>query len=196
MPVAADIYQAVLPDMFRASWAACKAAVPELLTHPEVLAFGDRYAELIPTMMPGIDQPRTWVHGDLRADNLMFDADGTPTMLDFQIMGQSVGTYDVAYLMSQSVPVETRRNHEDTIVRAYHQQLLDSGVTDYSWEQCWEDYRLCLAFCLIYPVTGYDKLDELNDRGKTLIDTMLERSVQAIIDTEAYALLPATGGTT
>lgn len=193
LPITADIYPLVLPDLFRSGWAAATEHMGEHLTDESVRGFGDRYAELLPWMLQRVAEPMTWVHGDLRADNLFFATDGSPTIIDFQIMGQSVGVYDCAYLMSQSVPIEVRREHEGRIVRAYHQTLLDGGVPDYSFEQCWDDYRVCLAFCLIYPVSAYDRLGELgNERGRELVDAMFLRSVAAISDTTAYELLPTS----
>ena len=193
LPITADIYPLVLPDLFRSAWAATVEHMGEHLGDDGIRSFGDRYAEQLPWMLERVAEPMTWVHGDLRADNLFFATDGSPTIIDFQIMGQSVGVYDCAYLLSQSVPIDVRREHEDRIVRAYHQTLLDGGVAGYSFEQCWDDYRICLAFCLIYPVTAYDRLSELgNERGRELIDAMFLRSIAAISDTTAYELVPTS----
>ncbi len=51
------------------------------------------------------------------------------------------GTRDVAYLLSQSMPIELRRLHESELVGLWHRTLVDEGVTGYSAGQAWEDYR-------------------------------------------------------
>merc|ERR1711920_879455 len=34
---------------------------------------------------------------------------------------------------------EERREREKTVVKAYHEALVERGV-EYAWEQCWEDF--------------------------------------------------------
>jgi hypothetical protein len=41
---------------------------------------------------------------------------------------------------------------EQPLVRAYHQRLLAHGVSDYTWKQCWLDYRMAAIFNLFWPV--------------------------------------------
>ena len=48
---------------------------------------------------------------------------------------------DAAYFLGGALPVEERRAHEESLLRAYHDELLAQGVAGFSWEQCWEEYR-------------------------------------------------------
>ena len=47
-------------------------------------------------------------------------------------------------------PIETRRELERPLLRHYLQTITQRGVTGYSWQQLYEDYRLCVA--LMVPV--------------------------------------------
>jgi aminoglycoside/choline kinase family phosphotransferase len=134
--------------------------------------------------------PRTICHGDYRLDNLFFGGPAAPlAVIDWQIAVRSVGTYDVGYLMSQSVHPDVRRREEMSILRAYHQMLVERGVQGYSFDDCLTDYRWTLLFCFCYPVMGGGLGDLSNERGYALAKTMMERSAAAIMDWEAWKLL-------
>lgn len=77
------------------------------------------------------------------------------------------------------------------VLRAYHQKLLEHGVTDYSFDQCFDDYRISAMFCLVYPVISGGTLDLANERGVELVQAMLDRSVATILDLDCDELIPA-----
>jgi hypothetical protein len=136
--------------------------------------------------------PATVCHGDFRLDNLFFhDGQGELplTVIDWQIAIRSTGTYDVGYMMSQSVNVDVRRAHERDILKLYHEALTARGVQGYSFDQCLEDYRWALLFCFAYPVMGGGLTDLTNERGYALAETMMNRSATAILDWDAGALI-------
>ena len=67
--------------------------------------------------MPGLlddlaTEPTTMVHGDWRADNLLFEPDGSVAALDFQLIGTGRGTYDLAYFVTQSLDRADAAAHE------------------------------------------------------------------------------------
>jgi hypothetical protein len=161
---------------------------------PEILQIGERLRSRLVTMLKEFDgPPRTLVHGDYRLDNMFFgsqDADAL-TVADWQICIRSRGTYDTGYFMSQSVPPEQRRASEMDILRTYHETLLENGATGYGFDQCLEDYRRTVLFCLVYPVISGGTYDLSNRRAMELVGTMLERCVSAITDLNAGELLPA-----
>lgn len=136
--------------------------------------------------------PETLCHGDLRLDNVFWgspDGSAPLTLVDWQIAVRARGPYDIGYFMSQSVDPEVRRAHERDIVRAYHETLLEHGVQGYAWEQCWEDYRMTVMWCLTYPVVAAGSIDLANERGVELAKAMLHRSLSAIRDLRAYEVL-------
>ena len=134
------------------------------------------------------EQPITLLHGDHRLDNLFF-GENDVAMLDWQITGAGRGPYDVAYFLSQSLVPAERKETERDLVAAYHQALIESGVNGYSFDDCWEDYRLATLFVSVYPLNA-GALDLVNDRAVALFRTMLERSVSAIVDLDALDLMP------
>ena len=135
--------------------------------------------------------PRTVCHGDVRLDNLFFGpGDATPTFIDWQIAGRGVGTFDLAYFMSQSLDPDVRRAAEREILARYHAGLLARGVRGYDFAQCLIDYRRAVLFCFVYPVIGGGLGDVANERGHALARVMAERSATAILDWNAAELLP------
>ncbi|MGE3073175.1 MAG: phosphotransferase [Dehalococcoidia bacterium] len=152
--------------------------------------------DLLPRMNPIQDAlataPQTLCHGDLRLDNVFWgspDGSSPVTLIDWQISGKGRGPYDIAYFMSQSVEPSVRAAIEKDLVRQYHVTLQANGVTGYSFENCWDDYRLSVMFCLAYPVVAGGSIDLANERGLELATKMLNRSLSAIMDLKAYEVL-------
>jgi len=92
--------------------------------------------------------PLTLCHGDVHLDNIFFHErfPGGCALVDFGNMHLGQGLSDVAFFLATNVPIDTRRQHEEGLLRAYHQSLLEHGVAEesYPWERCWLDYRLQL----------------------------------------------------
>ena len=84
---------------------------------------------------------------------------------------------------------EDRRAHERALLERYHSGLIAGGVADYSFDDLFDDYRMILVGQLTIPVIG-QSMDPGNDRGRKLMDTMVERSFIAIDDHDAGRFLP------
>jgi hypothetical protein len=83
------------------------------------------------------------VHGDYRLDNLMFPEHGDGVVaLDWQTLAIGPPGRDLAYFLATSVLVDDRRAHESALVAEYLDELRRLGVEDYSFDQCFADYRL------------------------------------------------------
>lgn len=126
---------------------------------------------------------RTFIHGDYRLDNIVYrSVNGKidSTVLDWQLSGLAPSMWDIAYFMCQSLKADLCREIERDLIRLYHDRLLAAGVENYSHEECWNDYRIWILFCLIYPVAVCGTLDLANDRGNQLATVMLERNVSAV----------------
>jgi hypothetical protein len=74
-------------------------------------------------------------------------------------------------------------------LRDYHQILLDEGAKNYSFDQCLEDYRLNLLITMITPIAICGTLDAGNDRGMSLGEVILVRSLDALEVMECADLL-------
>ncbi|MEI6200406.1 MAG: phosphotransferase [Enhydrobacter sp.] len=136
---------------------------------------------------------RTFVHGDYRADNLLFGPalgeDGIAAV-DWQISGRGGPLYDVAYLICNSVPTEYRHKAEQALLRRYHDTLLRMGVTGFSFDDCWQAYRfavLCGLFAAIFTTGG---MDTGNRRGLEMVRAAVRRVDAAVSELQAGDLLP------
>ncbi|MFV0526401.1 MAG: phosphotransferase [Acidimicrobiales bacterium] len=182
------LYRAVLPGVFEASWGPTKAHAGDLLS-PEVIAYGDRFAEHLPFLLTELGGPSpTFLHGDFRGDNMMLDG-ADLALVDFQISGIGRGPFDIGYLMSQSVKSDLRRQIEETVLDTYVNSLAQAGV-ELDRDEAGRLYRLSLVLCIIYATTSFQAWDAFGDRQHELMRTMLRRSSRAIDETGGLSLLP------
>jgi ecdysteroid kinase len=102
----------------------------------------------------------TLIHGDTNLTNILVPMVGECPIyvLDRQPFDWSLttwlGVYDLAYPMVLGWDVEIRRRFEKPILEHYHKQLLKHGVSGYSWEQLFYDYRLS-AVIGVYVATEW-----------------------------------------
>ena len=162
---------------------------------PELADVCKRFGKSIRKIMNTLakDGPRTIAHGDFRLDNLFFASKqgGAPfAVIDWQISGKAGGIFDIAYFVCGTLPVAERRAAEPDLVKLYHDTLVGRGVMDYSFDQCWEDYRLSTLFLLIPSVIPLGSLHLGNDRGVQLFTTISKRTLAAITDLKSADLLP------
>jgi len=106
------------------------------------------------------DNGFTLVHGDTGEKNILVPRSGDRPIyiIDRQPFDWSLttwlGVYDLAYAIVLDWEVETRRNLETPVLKRYHDQLVSHGVNGYTWEQLYDDYRLCAAMG-VYVATEY-----------------------------------------
>ena len=153
----------------------------------------ERYLAAAPRMFEWMaTSPLTVVHGDFRMDNLFFAAAAGQEPLvaiDWQGCLRGRAAQDIGYFMSGSIPIELRRAHERELIGVWHRQLVANGVTGYSAEDAWEDYRRGVLYVWIIAVVIAGTLDPTNERGHRWMSEMLARSVAAIDDLGLIELL-------
>ncbi|MCO5191508.1 MAG: hypothetical protein M9918_25365 [Anaerolineae bacterium] len=102
----------------------------------------------------------TIIHGDANALNILVPRVGTQPIyiIDRQPFDWSLtiwlGVYDLAYLMVLWWESDVRHALEEPVLRHYHAHLRTNGITDYSWSQLWDDYRLAVVQC-VYVATEW-----------------------------------------
>lgn len=137
------------------------------------------------------DGPVTFCHYDLRPDNILFappsDPDGI-CLLDWQLAVRHRGTFDIAYYLGQNVAPSFRRAHEQPLLRRYHDALIGLGVTGYSFDRCWDDYR-CSMLMHVVSATQLAVLDGGNARGQQLLDAMVTAGWTAAVELGAGEFL-------
>ena len=158
---------------------------------PDAVELAALYAENVPHVFEWAvsTQPMTVSHTDLRLDNLFFDIpDGSPlAILDWQLTVRGSGAFDVSYFICQSLTEDDRRAHEERLVRRWHDGLMAAGVTGYSFEQAWYDFRLNIAMqCGITVATG--NYEVANDHGALLVETIVRRHFTAMHEHGVLAL--------
>lgn len=154
---------------------------------------GRRVLERLPAYHRWLNAPPTCiVHGDFRLDNLFFSNEGSGrplTIFDWQVAVRGRGVSDVAYFAAFCLRVEQRRRIERELVRHYHDELVASGVCNYSGEHCWHDYRLATLNALVRLIGAGGLLDFSSERGTALAEALIERTDAILADHDAAALL-------
>jgi hypothetical protein len=161
------------------------------LISAELKSAKDAFLEAVPKMQEWlVESPRTLIHGDFRMDNLMFGTKpehSAMAVIDFQGALRCKGIQDVAYLLSHNMDVTERRVHERRLVDLWHAELERNGVSGYSSEQAWNDYRRAVLYLWVYVAVIAGTLDPSNERGRAFMSAMVSRSSSAIAD---LGLLP------
>lgn len=146
---------------------------------PAVAAFAERFADLAPTALAALSERNMLLHGDIRADNMFFRNEALK-VVDFQLTVRGAGAADIAYLVSQGLPTEVRRGHDEGLLREYVGQ-----VDGYPFEEAWRHYRLATALLLYMPVVALLTWDVAPERSRQLCLTLIDRAVAAIEDINA-----------
>lgn len=181
------IYPAVLPLVFGEGW---EKLTREHDLPDNVVAVGPRFADAIAGLLADLGQaPTTLCHGDYRADNILFDDDGEPAVLDFQLIGTGAGAYDLAYFTTQSIRADDAATHERALFDRWRDGLEAAGVGDLDRDAEWLRYRKAALFCLVYPVVASRGMDLGDPRQRALIECMDARFSRAVDQLDLEALL-------
>lgn len=134
--------------------------------------------------------PITFLHGDLRLDNIFFDPNDGIKLIDWQAVRAGRGAYDLAYFLSTSIPAEDRRRWQPELVETYVQTLSDNGVTGYTIAHCAKDIRWALLDLVTF-MGVLAAILEIKDtrRSLELRAEILYRLQTAIQDNSALNLL-------
>jgi hypothetical protein len=173
------IYPAILPMVFGEGWEKVTGEmdVPETIQRVGGQRFSDAMAGLLEELSSG---PNTVVHGDFRADNMLFADDGSIVLLDFQLIGSGSGAYDLAYFVTQSLDAEVAAQHERSLFDRWVDGLRTGGVPEGDLDRLWDDYRRAALFCLVYPIVASRGMDLTDPRQHDLVHCMNTRFVRAV----------------
>jgi hypothetical protein len=136
---------------------------------------------------------RTLVHFDYRADNLFIDDLTRPNpiaVVDWQLVMWGLGAYDIARLTGGSIPRAERGGHHEEIVECWHQGLMAGGVTGYTREEAWHDFRLCSIMATLNPVLVHYMFKTGGGRGTALGAAMTRRFFSDLMECGAEAVVP------
>jgi Ecdysteroid kinase-like family len=154
---------------------------------PGTLALIEEFLGRAPGYLGGGEQePRTLVHGDFRADNLLFGGP-RPAVLDWQTCSYGIAANDLAYFLASSLLVPDRQQHEEDLVRAYHEALTGRGV-ELTWADCWTGYRRHAFGGIVMDIVAAMVVEQ-TERGDEMFAAMASRHARHAIDLDALTLL-------
>jgi hypothetical protein len=175
------------------SWEVFLKKVGDLLPGSIVL-LGARLKHHVALVKRYLGQPpRTLLHGDFHLHNLLFDSTRgarTLTVIDWQACCRGRATRDLVHFLVTGLPPDRRRAHELALLQLYHTTLTEHGVRDYSFEQCFHDYRFTMLDELYFLVMVLAHVDfSANEAAGRIRDMAIARVGAAILDHKADELL-------
>lgn len=144
-------------------------------------------AQWVPWVESHLGDPITMTHGDFRLDNLFFHADGTVSVIDWQMSMRAPGQADLVYFCANNLTTEARRSSEHALIERYVEMLHRSGVpTDsVTVESVTRGYREGLLFYAASFAASLLTIDPANERGAELFDALVMRTFTAVDDLAA-----------
>ncbi len=163
------------------------------MLEPEYMAFCDRYVAVAGAFVGRSYDRHSLIHLDYRLDNLLFDAaDGKYPLavVDWQSVMAGPPSLDVAYFLGLALPADLRRRHERDLLLLYLDELKRHGVSDYSYDALYADYRVTLlqgVQTAIFASAGTKR----TERGDQMFLAMARSGIDQAIDADSLAALAA-----
>jgi hypothetical protein len=86
------------------------------------------------------------IHADPHSGNSYLDADDRACWLDWQIVQRGNWATDVAYHLATVLDIETRREHEEALLRHYLDRLEAHGAPALKFDDAWDQYTLSFSY--------------------------------------------------
>lgn len=131
------------------------------------------------------DGPLVIAHGDVRLDNIFFAKDSN-ALVDYQAVCKAAPEHDLAYFVTQSLPDDIRQAED--WVAVYHRHLTSEGI-DYPLAVSRQRYQRCAMYFVCYAVIIAGTLDQANERGRKLAETLLGNSLRSLKELNAFELI-------
>ena len=91
--------------------------------------------------------PQTLLHGDTHVGNTYLLPEGRVGLLDWQLVVRGHHMHDVSYLVTTSLSIANRREHERDLIAYYLERLKAHGVADApSFEDSLTEFGRCLSW--------------------------------------------------
>lgn len=177
-------------DLIERSWDHVKKHYADYLT-PEFRLVGDRYVRNHAYWNRPRPFPKCFSHNDFRPDNMLF---GGPKdricIVDWQTSNFLGTGMDVAYFLSGIFNRETRKAHERTLLKEYHDELVHQGVRDYTFDHLLRDYAH-YSFAVIAVAITATLIVKRTERGDRMLMHMALGGALQALDNDALDELPA-----
>ena len=176
------------PGTMTTLWAAFRERYGDRVT-PECVVVGEAITANYGRFKDSYSGPRCLIHNDFRPDNMMFGTaeGGYPVaVVDWQSYGYGCCMADVSYFMAGALGRDSRRAHEQKLLRGYHARLVDLGVRDYALETMMRDYARYSPALFIMAFAA-SMIVERTTRGDDMFFAMLESGAGMVTDLEALS---------
>ena len=172
-------------DQYRKAFPIFVDKVKALLTDA-AKAFGEQLPEQLTAKSQFGKSPRTLVHGDFRLENMFFGTslgESSFAVIDWQDISRGEGVWDVAWFIGGCLQTTSERQTEERqLLKIYHETLRANGISEYTFEACWEDYRLAMSRYFVQAVLMVASLNRENSRENNLAQAVSKRFIAAITD--------------
>ena len=88
----------------------------------------------------------TVIHGDAHVGNIFLDAQGTPGLVDWQVVQRGHWGIDVGYHIGSALTTADRERSERDLLEHYLDRLRSHGVEPPAWDDAMDAYRAGLAY--------------------------------------------------
>ena len=133
------------------------------------------------------ESPLSLCHFDFHLDNILFltEDDHAPVaVIDWQGPMRGRGVTDIAYFNGMCLTMEQRQVSERELLQIYHDTLIEHGMRNYDFEQCWNDYRITMLENLGRQVRAY-RLTHRPELLNALQTVYIPRFATAVLDLES-----------
>ena len=130
-------------------------------------------------------------HGDYRLDNMLFGTaeGGYPlAVVDWQTVVWGPPLADASYFLGAGLTPDDRRQHERALLRLYYDAVCARGISGFSWERCWKEYRR-YAYSGFLMAVAASMLVVQTERGDEMFMAMARRHGAQILDLDAEQFL-------
>ncbi|MFW0787054.1 phosphotransferase [Gordonia sp. CPCC 206044] len=152
---------------------------------PEVVRDAERllraYQDLLPTLTDEqLSSGWSVIHGDAHVGNLMLDADGLPSLVDWQLVQRGAWYIDVGDVITTALSVEDRRRHERDLLAHYLECLRSFGAPAPDADDAWN----ALRHGIVHGFYCWGITSKVEPR---LIEILLHRLGTAAADHDVFA---------
>jgi hypothetical protein len=101
----------------------------------------------------------TVTHGDAHTWNFLFPRSGAglPYIIDWQLWHIDVGARDLAFMIALHWRPALRHELERPLLALYRDRMVAAGVSGYSFDDLWLDYRRCVVRNLTFPIILWNR---------------------------------------
>lgn len=133
------------------------------------LDVGEKVLKSYQSMKISVDDRFCMIHCDYRMANILHRHEKESIAVDWQTLHIGNPGFDTFYYINSSYGSKISADQKFEVLREYHNSLIDKGVSNYSWDDCVEDYNtgaFYAALMVMSTVYGVGGTTELSDYAK------------------------------